>query len=76
MYFHGAGWVLGDRDTHDRLVREIAKGVNAAVVFVNFTLSPEAKYPVQLEEAYAATKYIAENGKELNLDTSRRNNFV
>ncbi|WP_440948059.1 alpha/beta hydrolase [Methanosarcina sp. T3] len=71
MYFHGAGWVLGGKDTHDRLVREIADGVNAAVVFVNFTLSPEAKYPVQIEEAYAATKYIAENGKELNLDTSR-----
>lgn len=71
MYFHGAGWILGGKDTHDRLVREIARGVKAAVVFVNFTLSPEAKYPVQLEEAYAATKYIAENGKELNLDTSR-----
>ncbi|AKB32871.1 Lipase [Methanosarcina siciliae HI350] len=71
MYFHGAGWILGDKDTHDRLIREIARGVNAAVVFVNFTLSPEAKYLVQIEEAYAATKYIAENGKELNLDASR-----
>ncbi|AAM06007.1 TPA: alpha/beta hydrolase [Methanosarcina acetivorans] len=71
MYFHGAGWILGDKDTHDRLVREIAKGANAAVVFVNLTLSPEAKYSVQIEEAYAATKYIAENGKEFNLDTSR-----
>ena len=71
MYFHGGGWVLGGKDTHDRLVREIAKGANAAVVFVNFTPSPEAKYPIPVEEAYAATKYIAENGKELNLDTSR-----
>ncbi|AKB18231.1 MULTISPECIES: alpha/beta hydrolase [unclassified Methanosarcina] len=71
MYFHGGGWVLGDTDTHDRLAREIAKGTSAAVVFVNFTPSPEAKYPIPIEEAYAATKYIAENGKDLSLDTSR-----
>ena len=71
MYFHGGGWVLGDKETHDRLIREIANGVNAAVVFVNYTSSPEAKYPVPIEEAYAATKYIAENGKDLNLDSNR-----
>jgi acetyl esterase/lipase len=71
MYFHGGGWVLGDKNTHDRLIREIANGSNAAVVFVNFTPSPEAKYPVAIEEAYAATKYIAENGNNLNLDPSR-----
>ena len=71
MYFHGGGWVLGDKDTHDRLVREIANGANAAVVFVNFTPSPEAQFPIPIEEAYAATKYIAEKGTELNLDPSR-----
>lgn len=71
MYFHGGGWVLGGKDTHDRLVREIANGANAAVVFVNFTPSPEAKYPTPIEEAYAATKYIAENGKNFSLDGSR-----
>jgi acetyl esterase len=71
MYFYGGGWVLGGKDTHDLLVREIASGASAAVVFVNFTPSPEAKYPVPIEEAYAATKYIAENGKDFNLDTSR-----
>jgi acetyl esterase len=71
MYFHGGGWVLGDKNTHDRLIREIANGSNAAVVFVNYTPSPEAKYPVPLEEAYAATKYIAENGNKFNLDSSK-----
>ena len=71
MYFHGGGWVLGDKNTHDRLIREIANGSNSAVVFLNFTPSPEAKYPVPIEEAYTATKYIAENGKSLNLDPSR-----
>jgi len=71
MYFHGGGWVLGDKNTHDRLIREISNGANAAVVFVNFTPSPEAKYPVAIEEAYAATKYFAENGKNFSMDTSK-----
>lgn len=71
MYFHGGGWVLGDRNTHDRLIREIANGAQAAIVFVNFTPSPEARYPVSIEEAYAATKYIAENAEVFNLDASR-----
>jgi acetyl esterase len=71
MYFHGGGWVLGDKDTHDRLIREIANGAQAAVVFVNYTPSPEAQYPVSIEEAYAATKFIAENGKQFNLDAAR-----
>ena len=71
MYFHGGGWILGDKTTQDRLIREIANGSDSAVVFVNYTPSPEAQYPVPLEEAYAATKYIAENGSKFNLDTSR-----
>ncbi len=71
IYFHGGGWVLGNQETHDRLIREIANGANAAVVFVNITPSPEAKFPIALEEAYAATKYIAENGNNITLDPSR-----
>jgi acetyl esterase len=71
MYFHGGGWVLGDKDTHDRLIREIANGARAAVVFVNYTPSPEAQYPVPIEEAYAATQWVAEHGKEINVDSSR-----
>ncbi len=71
MYFHGGGWVLGDKHTHDRLIREIANGANAAVVFVNYTPSPEAKYPVAVEEAYAATKWVAENGQMIKVDATR-----
>lgn len=71
MYFHGGGWVLGDKDTHDRLIRELAHGANAAVVFVNYSPSPEARYPVAIEEAYAATKWIAENAESINLDAAR-----
>ena len=71
MYFHGGGWVFGDKDTHDRLVRELAHGATAAVVFVEYSRSPEVKYPVAIEECYAATRYIADHGELLNLDSSR-----
>jgi acetyl esterase len=71
MYFHGGGWVLGDRDTHDRLVREIAVGAEAAVVFVDYARAPEARYPVAIEQAYAATRYVADNGASLRIDPLR-----
>lgn len=71
LYIHGAGWVFGGLQTHGRLVREIANGAEAAVVFVDFTLAPEGQYPLAHEQGYAAAKWIAENGKSLNLDTSR-----
>src|SRR5919106_6196636 len=71
VYTHGGGWVLGGFDTHERLVRELANKANVAIVFVNYTRSPEAKYPVAIEEAYAATKWVAENGKSINVDASR-----
>jgi acetyl esterase len=71
MYFHGGGWVLGDRDTHDRLVREIAVGAQAAVVFVDYSRAPEARYPVAIEQAYAATRYVADNAADLRVDPLR-----
>ena len=71
IYLHGGGWVLGNFDTHERLVRELANSVHAAFVFVNYTPSPEAKYPVALEQAYAATKWVAQNGQTINVDSSR-----
>ncbi len=66
MYFHGGGWILGGFKTHEALVRELAVGADALVVFVNYTPSPEAKFPTPIEEAYAATKYIAEHPHEFN----------
>src|SRR6266542_1470475 len=71
LYFHGGGWVLGDRDTHDRLIRELANGAGVAVVFVDFTRSPEAQFPVAIEQAYTAVRWVAEKGQELKLDPNR-----
>jgi acetyl esterase len=71
MHFHGGGWMLGDKDTHDRMTREIAVGADATVVFVDYDRSPEARYPVAIEQAYSATKYVAEHGPELGVDSTR-----
>jgi acetyl esterase len=71
LYIHGGGWVLGDFKTHERLVRELANKANVAIVFVNYTPAPEAQYPVQIEQAYAALKWVAENAKSINVDGSR-----
>lgn len=71
MHFHGGGWILGDKETHDRMTREIAVGANVAVVFVDYDRSPEAEYPVAIEQAFAATQYVAEHGKELGFDPIR-----
>jgi acetyl esterase len=62
---------MGDRETHDRLVRAIACGANAAVVFVDYARAPEARCPVAVEEAYAATKWVFEMGKLIGVDPSR-----
>ncbi|MEW6038976.1 MAG: alpha/beta hydrolase [Pseudomonadota bacterium] len=71
FYLHGAGWVFGNAHTHDRLIRELAVRTGAAVVFPNYSLSPEAKYPTAIEECYAALKWVAENGQERGLDPER-----
>lgn len=71
IYIHGAGWVFGNAHTHDRLIRELAVGAEAAIVFPNYSLSPEAKYPTAIEEIYAVLKWTAEHGQEHGLDASK-----
>ena len=71
VYIHGGGWVLGDKETHDRLIRELAVGANAVVVFVDYDRSPESRYPTAIEQSYAVTKYVAEHPAEFGADASR-----
>jgi acetyl esterase len=71
LYIHGAGWVLGSPQTHDLLVRNLAVGAQAAVVFPDYRRAPEAQYPSQIEEAYATAEWIAEHGGEHGLDPDR-----
>jgi acetyl esterase len=71
LYLHGGGWVLGGTATHNRLVRELSVGVHAAVVFVEYDRAPEAPYPVAIEQAYAAARWIHRLGVGAGLDGSR-----
>jgi acetyl esterase len=71
LYIHGAGWVSGSRQTHDRLIRELAVGTGAAIVLPHYSLSPEAAYPTAIEENYTVLRWVAERGAEIGLDGSR-----
>ena len=71
LYMHGGGWVLGNAGTHDRLVRELAVGASTAVVFVEYDRSPEAHYPVAIEQGYATARWITEHGATEGLDATR-----
>ncbi len=68
IFIHGGGWILGDYPTHKRLVRDLVVASGYAAVFVNYTPSPEARYPQAINEIYAATKWVAANGGEIGVD--------
>ncbi|MGY4927848.1 alpha/beta hydrolase [Streptomyces sp. 900105755] len=71
LYIHGAGWVFGNAHTHDRLVRELATGANAAVVFPEYDLSPEHRYPVAIEQNWTVAQWVVTQGSTRNLDATR-----
>jgi acetyl esterase/lipase len=71
LYMHGGGWILGNAGTHDRLVRELAVGAEAAVVFVEYIRSPEAHYPVAIEQGYATAQWISQHSSAEGLDATR-----
>jgi acetyl esterase len=71
LYLPGGGWISGDKNTHDRLIRQIAVGARAAVFFVEYDRAPEAKYPIALEQIYAVTRYVVTHGVNLGVDSTR-----
>jgi acetyl esterase len=71
VYMHGGGWILGNANTHDRLVRELAVGARAALAFVEYPNSPEARYPTAIEQGYATAQWITRDGASKGLDASR-----
>lgn len=71
IYTHGGGWVLGDKQTHERLVRELTVGANAVFVFVDYARSPEARFPVAIEQVYAVLDHVAKNPQDYGADASR-----
>jgi len=71
VYVHGGGWIFGDRNTHDRVIREIAVGARVVLFFVEYDRAPEARYPIAIEQIYAVTKYLVEHGEDLGIDPTR-----
>jgi acetyl esterase len=71
MFFHGAVWIAGNFENHQRLVRDLVVGAQAAAVFVEYTPVPEARFPVQVNEAYDATVWVTDHGHEIGVDGSR-----
>jgi acetyl esterase/lipase len=71
IFIHGGGWILGDYPTHKRMIRNLVVLSGAAGVFVNYTRTPDAQFPTAINEIYAATKWVAEHGAEINVDGSR-----
>lgn len=71
LYSHGAGWVFGNKHTHDYLIRELCIGSNSAIVFPEFSLSPEAQYPVAIEQIYATLEWISQQANEQQFDLDK-----
>ncbi|MEO8558492.1 MAG: alpha/beta hydrolase [Rhodospirillales bacterium] len=71
VFFHGGGWVIGDLDSHDVLCRQLAEAAGCAVVAVDYRMAPEHKHPAAVEDAYAATEWVARNGAKLGIDGHR-----
>jgi acetyl esterase/lipase len=71
IFVHGGGWVLGDFPTHERFVRDLVADSGFTAVFVNYTPSPEAHYPMAIDEIHAATKWVAAHGNEIRVDGKR-----
>ena len=71
IYFHGGGFVICNLDTHDRVCRGLANASGCVVVSVDYRLAPEHKFPAAAEDAYSATRYVAEHAGEFGIDPSR-----
>jgi acetyl esterase/lipase len=71
LFIHGGVWIAGNFENHKRMVRDLVVGSGAAVVFPEYTPIPDAVYPTQIEECYAAAKWVAAHGNEIGVDGSR-----
>jgi len=71
VFFHGGGWVIGDLDTHDVTCRSLTNQAGCVTVSVDYRLAPEHKFPAAVEDAYAATRWVADHARELGVDGAK-----
>jgi acetyl esterase len=71
VFFHGGGWVIGDLDSHDVVCRKLADEGQLLVVSIDYRLAPEHKFPAAVDDAIAATRWIAANARPLGVDALR-----
>ncbi|WP_420133216.1 alpha/beta hydrolase [Rhodopseudomonas sp.] len=71
VFFHGGGWVIGNLDTHDVVCRAIADEGQLIVISVDYRLAPEHKFPAAVDDAIAATRWIADNARKLGIDAEQ-----
>lgn len=71
LYIHGGGWVMGDKETHDMLVKKLAIGTNSVVIFPNYSHSPDSHYPIALDQIYGLLEYICNNPDDFNTDSNK-----
>ncbi|MCM3668463.1 alpha/beta hydrolase [Mesobacillus maritimus] len=71
VYYHGGGWVIGNIETHDALCHTVAYESGCIVISVDYGLAPESKFPVPVEDAYIAAKWVSDHSEELGIDKKR-----
>ncbi|HLT79138.1 MAG TPA: alpha/beta hydrolase [Ferrovibrio sp.] len=71
VFYHGGGWVIGDLDTHDVVCRTLSNEGRCAVVSVDYRMGPEYKFPIAIDDAYAAVKWVVDEAKTLRIDPRR-----
>lgn len=71
VYFHGGGFTIGSTATHDAVCRTLCMIAECIVISVGYRLAPENPYPAALDDAMAATCWVAENTGSLGADPSR-----
>jgi acetyl esterase len=70
VFFHGGGWVIGDRDTHDSLCRQLCNASGCAIVSVHYRMGPEHRFPAAVDDCVAATRWVREQAEALQLDAA------
>lgn len=71
VYYHGGGWVIGNKQVYDGGARGIAKNANAVVVSVDYRLGPENKFPAAHDDAYATYEWALKNAASIKGDPNK-----